>query len=80
MTTASPAAPLARLKIIYGPRWHITASIPGTGPRTLTATETGTGRRIRARNESELETRLRQLRVADAAGADHPGGPATRGR
>lgn len=58
--TASRAAELARLMITYGPRWHITATIPGTGPRVLTATELGTGRRIRARSEPELEARLIQ--------------------
>ena len=54
------AAEFARLKLTYGPRWHIAASIPGTGPRTLTATDTSTGRRVRARNEAELETTLAQ--------------------
>ena len=54
----SRARDLARLKLTYGPRWHITASIPGLGPRTLTATETGTGRRLHARNEPEMEARL----------------------
>ena len=67
----NPAA-LARLKLDYGPRWHITASVPGTGPRTITAVETGTGRRIHARNEPEMETRLRQ-----AAGPTSRASPAT---
>ena len=56
--SSSRAAHLARLKITYGPQWHITTTIPGTGPRTLTAVETGTGRRIQARNEPEMETKL----------------------
>lgn len=56
--TGSPAAQLARLKLTYGPRWHITATIPGTGPRILTATETGTGQRIQARSEHEMAHNL----------------------
>ena len=56
--STSPAAHLARLKVTYGPRWHISASIPGTGPRTITAIETSTGRRLQARNEPEMEAKL----------------------
>ena len=58
--SSSRAAHLARLKITYGPRWHIATTIPGTGPRTLTAIETGTGRRLQARNEPEMEIKLLQ--------------------
>lgn len=60
-SSISTAAALARLKLTFGPRWHVTVSIPGTGPRTLTATETGTGRRVVARNEREMESALLQV-------------------
>jgi hypothetical protein len=74
-STAGPAAHFARLKIAYGPRWHITASIPGLGPRVLTATETGTGRRIQARNEAEMESKL--LQVAGQSCDSSSPGPGT---
>ena len=54
----SRAAHLARLMLTYGSHWRITVSVPGTGPRVLTAIETGTGRCVQARSESELEARL----------------------
>ena len=69
--STSPAAQLARLKISYGLRWHISASVPGTGPRTITAIETATGRRLQARNESEMETKLMH------AGRRHQPNPGT---
>lgn len=55
VTLAAQPGPQLQLP---APRWRITVSVPGTGPRILTAIETGTGRCVQARDESELEARL----------------------